>query len=187
MSRRAATLVLGLAALLLLGGLVWWALSEQGGGLGARLRGEPADANTEPVSLPLYYPGDGGVLRAETRELQVTEAPRDRVRKIVQALLAGPKQRGLYRPFPEGVVLGAVALQDGTAYIDLRWDGHDEPPQSGSTEEIQRVYSIVNSVTLNVPEAQRVVLLWNSLQRPTFAGHLDLSVPVTPYRALIAR
>lgn len=188
MSRRAAGMVLGLALLLLVGGLAWWLLAGREGapGAGPSAEGEAAGPG-EPVELILYFPADGGVLRSERRELQVTESPRDRVRKIVQALLAGPKAGGLYRPFPEGVKLGSVLLADGVLYLDLIWDGHDEPPASGSTEEVQRVFSLVDSICLNVPEAQRVVLLWNGFQRDTFSGHVDLSRPLRPDQTLVAR
>ncbi|HEX3129721.1 MAG TPA: GerMN domain-containing protein [Thermoanaerobaculia bacterium] len=188
MSRRAAGVVLGLALLLLVGGLAWWLLAgkEDAVGTKASPEGEAAGPG-EPVQLTLYFPADGGALGGERRELQVTESPRDRARKIVQALLAGPKAKGLYRPFPDGVRIESVLLADGVIYLDLVWDGHEEPPASGSTEEIQRVFSIVDSVCLNIPEARRAVLLWNHFQRDTFAGHVDLSRPVAPNPSLVIR
>ncbi len=189
MSRRAAGFVLGLAAVLLVGGIAWWLLAGRSGGGdgGGRAGAEEAGGPGEPVSFVLYFPTDGGALAGERRELQVTETPRDRASKIAQAVLAGPKSQGLYRPFDPAVRVASVEIADGVVYLDLVWDGHDEPPASGATEEIQRVYSLVNSVCLNVPEAQRAVLLWNSFQRLTFAGHLDLSEPLGPDRSLLAR
>jgi hypothetical protein len=38
-----------------------------------------------------------------------------------------------------------------------------------------------------VPQASRVVLLWNGIQRESFSGHLDLSRPLTPDRSLVSR
>lgn len=187
MSRRAAGMVLGLALLLLVGGLVWWLLAGREDAPGSRpaQEGEAAGPG-EPVQFTLYFPANGGALGSERRELQVTESPRDRARKIVQAVLAGPKASGLYRPFPDGVALGSVLLADGVLYLDLVWEGHEEPPPSGSTEEVQRVFSLVDSVCLNIPEAQRVVLLWNHFQRDTFSGHVDLSRPLRPNQTLVA-
>ncbi len=188
MSRRAAGVVLGIALVLLVGGLSWWLLSGQEGDPGpSEAPPEDLSGPGQPMQFILYFPTDGGTLAGERRELQVTESPRDRARKIVQALLAGPKAKGLYRPFPEGVVLRSVLLADGVLYLDLVWEGHEEPPSSGSTEEIQRVFSLVDSVCLSVPEAQSVVLLWNGFQRDTFAGHVDLSRPLRPDRSLVAR
>lgn len=215
MSRRAAGWVLAVALLLVIGGLAWWWQAGRGGGRAAR-RGaaeeEAGGAATERRAFDLYFPASGGGLRSERRELQVSESPRDRIRKVIEALLAGPASGGgspaaatppgaagprataappaapdLVRPFPPEVKLGGVELSaDGTAFVDLRWSDHEDPPESGSTEEIQRVYSLVDSVALNVPQVNRVVLLWNGTQRITFSGHLDTSRPLLPDRTLLA-
>jgi len=184
MNRRAAAFILGLALALLAGGALWWWLQ----GLGSRGTENRPPAGTGkavPVPFDLWIP-DGIGLRVERRELQVTSAPKDRIRRIAEALLA-PRPDGI-RLFPEGVALAGVQLsKEGTAYLNLVWDGHEDPPASGSTEELQRVYSLVNSIVTNVPEARRVALLWNGLQRPTFAGHLDTSRPLAPLDALRTR
>jgi hypothetical protein len=189
MSRRAAGIVLFLALALLLGGLGWWWLSihplKLGGNRrpGANLENRP----TVRLAFDLFFPTDGGMLKAERRSLDVTDDPRDRIRKLVGALLQGPANKALYRPFPEGVVLGSVLLTpNGTAYVDLSWEGHPDPPPSGSQEEAQRMYSVINTVTYNVQEAPRVVLLWAGVQRVTFAGHLDTSVPLANDPEIVA-
>ncbi|HEX6861660.1 MAG TPA: GerMN domain-containing protein [Thermoanaerobaculia bacterium] len=188
MNRRAASFILGLALALLLGGAVWWFLAGRGGGSVRGAGPAAVGGPTEKVVFNVYFAADGGRLRGEPRELDVTEAPKDRIHKILAALLSGPNQPGLYPLFPkEKVTVGSVQLDgDGTAYVDLRWPEQPDPPASGSTEEMQRVYAIVNSVVLNVPEASRVVLLWNGFQRESFSGHLDMSRPLPPDRTLIA-
>jgi hypothetical protein len=50
---------------------------------------------------------------------------------------------------------------------------------------MQRVYSVVDSLTANIPEVKQVVLLWNGVQRETFSGHLDTSRPLLPNRTLV--
>lgn len=232
MSRRAAGWVLAAALLLVIGGLAWWWQAGRGSGRSARHGAAEgaAGAPTERHAFDLYFPASGGGLRGERRELQVSEAPKDRIRKVLEALLAGPagapaadprpsstgaaaprpsstgaaaaaptavtaapaappaaSPAGLVRPFPPEVKLGSVELSaDGTAFVDLRWPEHEDPPESGSTEEIQRVYSLVDSLALNVPQVSRVVLLWNGTQRITFSGHLDTSRPLLPDRTLLA-
>jgi hypothetical protein len=186
MSRKAAAFVLGLALALIAGGVLWWWLQGKGGrvrqGPGAV---EEAAGPTEKLSVELFYPAGEG-LRTERRDLAVTASRKDRIRKIVAALLSGPVSGGAARPFPEGVMLGGVQLgEDGTAYLDMRWEGHADPPSSGSTEEMQRVYSVVDSLTANIPEVKQVVLLWNGVQRETFSGHLDTSRPLQPNRTLV--
>jgi spore germination protein GerM len=215
MSRRAAGWVLAAALLLVIGGLAWWWQAGRGGGRAARRGADEGavGAATERHAFDLYFPASGGGLRGERRELQVSEAPKDRIRKVLEALLAGPaaapaaaprpsstgaaaaaaaaapgaSPAGLVRPFPPEVKLGSVELSaDGIAFVDLRWPDREDPPESGSTEEIQRVYSLVDSLALNVPQVNRVVLLWNGTQRITFSGHLDTSRPLLPDRTLLA-
>jgi hypothetical protein len=189
MNRRAAGWILGGALAVIAAALAWWWLTEKGGGRPwRRAPQEVAAQPREQVSFDLYFPADGGLLRAERRVLEVTQQPKDRVRKIVEGLLAGPRQPGLARPFPEQVQLGGVQLvPGGTAFVDLRWAEQADPPGGGSTEEMQRIYSVVDSVALNVPQVQGVVLLWNGVQRASFSGHLDTSLPLAPDRELLAR
>jgi len=219
MSRHAAGWILGIALLLVAGTLAWWWRSGGRQGRSGGAEGAAAGAIGERHPFDLYFPANGGGLRAERRELQVSEDPKDRIRKVLQALLAGPSgapppaapatgrgagavakgsaasagppaapnAAGLVRPLPPEVKLGDVQLSaDGTAFVDLRWSDHEDPPESGSTEELQRVYSMVDSVALNVPQVSRVVLLWNGTQRVTFSGHLDTSRPLVPDRSLLA-
>ena len=184
MNRRAAAFILGLALALLAGGALWWWLQGRDG---SGVEGGPGGGGGKPAPVPfeLWVP-DGIGLRVERRELQVTAAPKDRIRRIAEALLAPRPDGG--RLFPEGVALAGIQLsKEGTAYVNLVWEGHEEPPPSGSTEEMQRVYSLVNSIVMNVPEARRVTLLWNNQQRPTFAGHLDTSRPLAPLASLRTR
>jgi len=183
MSRRVASFILGFALAVLVGAGLWWWLSGRAGGRSGAGALEGGGQAGETVGFNLYFPAPGGGLQAEPRELRVAANPKDRVRKVVEALLAGPQTPGLVRTMPEGVTLGSVQLSaDGIAYVDLRWSESPDPPPGGSTEEIQRVYSVVDSVALNVPEVRGVALLWNGAQRDTFSGHLDLSHPLAPDR-----
>lgn len=175
----AAVAVVALAALLGVGGC------RGDGGVSADGDGAPGESRT--ASFDLYFPGEGGRLYAEERELEVTGDPRDRARAIVLALLDGPTNRTLYRPFPEDVgLIDLYFVPEGTVYVDLGAEGREVPPPSGSMEEMTRVYSVVDSVAFNVPEARRVVLLWNGVQRDSFAGHLDTSVPLEPVVSILA-
>ena len=95
---------------------------------------------------------------------------------------------------PAGVGLLEVELLDGVAYVDLTTvevgsgtgstRAADRPavflerPAMGLTEELLAVYSLVNSLTANNLGIDRVVLMWNGEQRPTFAGHVDTTRPL---------
>lgn len=189
---------------------------------------EPADSATavgdpeDGFLADLYFPASRGGLRPEERTLAAAATPTERVRRVVEALLDGPRstgdEAGLLRPFPEGVALRDVYLAGSVAFVDLGDplapsgpvaedeasedaagdDGAGEiaaaevapafpdPPASGSREELLRIYSVVETVTVNVPEVRRVVLLWNGVQRESFAGHVDTSRPLAPRDDLVA-
>lgn len=142
------------------------------------------------LPVDLYFPTADGRLAAETRELPPANEPVERIEALVESLLGGPQstEAGLVRPLPEDVVLEGVYLgPGGVAFLDLRTPEPRDPPAVGSREEMQIVFSLVNSVALNVAEARRVVLLWNGRQPATFAGHLDTSRPLAPDTDLVRR
>lgn len=141
------------------------------------------------VPVDLYFPGPGGRLYTERRDLAATDGAEGQTRAVVEALLAGPEGEELVAPFPDDVEIGALYLTgSGVAYVDLRTDGEPvPPPPSGSTGELQRVFSLVNSIALNIPEVDRVVLLWNGVQLRSFAGHLDTARPLAPSTDMVAR
>jgi hypothetical protein len=135
--------------------------------------------------VTLYFPSANGRLAGEQRELEASSQPEERAAEVARALLAGPEDPGLMAPFPQGTSLGLCFLSpEGIAYLNLEGKDGAAPPGVGSTEEAQTVYSLVNSVTTNVPEARRVVLLWNGAQPASFGGHLDTSRPLAPWKEL---
>jgi hypothetical protein len=154
----------------------------------AASRPAPEPAAIQALVATLYFPGEGGHLRAEPRELHAPTRAEDRVKSVVEALLAGPQGDGLARPLAAGVVAGPVYLSaEGVAFVDLEAQEVKLPLALGSTDERLAVWSFVNSVAASVPEARRVVLLWNGTQPATLAGHLDLTRPLAPDPGLVAR
>jgi len=193
-NRTRAAWAVGLACLVLLAAAYWW--------LAAR-RTKPAAVEVEatpgasvPASLPA--PGVGGALVAEEswtarlyfpasndqllpQEAPVVSAPGARARATgaVAALLQATPVAPRVAVFPPEVKLGKLLLlEDGTVIVDLRSDSAAEPPASGSTVEQLRIYAVVHTILRNVEEAKRVVLLWNGVQRPTLAGHVDTGKPL---------
>ena len=58
--------------------------------------------------------------------------------------------------------------------------------QGGSLAEMNTVFSIVNSLTLNFPEIKRVQILIEDRAVETLNGHMDLSRPLRPDPTLVA-
>ncbi|MEM6453546.1 MAG: GerMN domain-containing protein [Acidobacteriota bacterium] len=150
----------------------------------------PTPAADAPLrEIELYFPDPEGQLRAEARRLPMDGDPRTRAATLIGALLEGPRDTALARPLPETVQLGGVfLLDDGRVLIDFR-AAEPAPPPAGTRAELASVYSVVNSVLLNLLDGaeidlaeraapDRVVLLWNGVQPPTFTGQLDTSRPL---------
>jgi hypothetical protein len=183
--RAAAAIVLGAVALAAVLALLWFLGREPGAG-GPEGPGEQEGAG-RLVTFELYFPGEGGYLYPEQRELAAPADPRGRARAIVLAVLGGPTTSGLHAPFPRGVgLLDLYLAADGTAYVDLGDEERPDPPSGGSLAEMMMVYSLVDSLAFNLPEVERVSLLWNGLQRESFSGHLDTSAPLLPAEDLLA-
>ncbi len=152
-------------------------------------RPEPTPTPTlpkAPAAVSLLFPGADGYLHTERRELPLPADPDGRIAAAVTALLAGPEGNGLVAPLPAGVTVADVFVDvDGVAYLDLAAKDQPEPPESGSDLELLRVYSLVDTVLANAPEGRSVVLLWNGVQRPTFAGHVDTGAPLLANKRLV--
>ncbi|MEO7794219.1 MAG: GerMN domain-containing protein [Thermoanaerobaculia bacterium] len=128
----------------------------------------------ETWTARLFFPAANDLLVAQEAPVTSASSPRARATGAVAALLTVVPEAPRVSVFPPEVKLGKLLLlEDGTVIVDLRTDPVVDPPQSGSTVEQLRIYAVVNTVLRNVEEAKRVVLLWNGVQRPTLAGHVD--------------
>ena len=120
-------------------------------------------------------------------ELRVVHQPHDPVefgRAIVQALIKGP-QKGLIRTIPVGTELNALYIgPDKVCYVDLSEAVKKKHP-GGTNSELLTIYSVVNSLILNVSEIKRVKILIDGNEAPTLAGHINLEFPFKAYMLLI--
>jgi spore germination protein GerM len=137
-----------------------------------------------PVAHIYFADRNGRYLQAEERFFSGSERDIDRGRAIVEALIKGPKS-GLMRTIPAGTQLRAFYLAPGRrAYVDLS-DSITEQYPGGCRSEILTLYSIVNSLILNMPEVSTVKVLVGGRDVPTLAGHIDIRFPFTSDMSLI--
>ena len=147
---------------------------------------QPA-APLEKAVVTLYFPSaEGDTLATESREIVDTKRPADRGAQILAALLEGPKTEGALPALPRDTTLRRLWVRDdGNAYADFS-EEFLGGASGGSADEILAVYSIVNSLTENVPAIRRVGILVAGRERATF-GHLALSRPLPPDLTLAAK
>jgi hypothetical protein len=153
---------------------------------GSTVPPEPdATAPLSRESVRLYFPSasDEGLIE-EPREILRTTTPGDRAKQILSDLLSGPSSEAAVSFIPTGTRLRQVYVVDQTAYADFSEElraGLD----GGSDPEILTVYSIVNSLVLNIHEIARVGILVEGRPCETLNGHLDLRRPLKPNQKLI--
>ncbi|MBF0226339.1 MAG: GerMN domain-containing protein [Desulfobacterales bacterium] len=106
-------------------------------------------------------------------------------KNIVEELIKGPSKEKFIPPFPNNIFLKAFYItKEETAYVDLS----DSVKTSGHYDaslELLAVYSIVNSLTLNIPEIKTVKILVDGNESLTLAGHIDLRFPFSANMLLI--
>jgi spore germination protein GerM len=142
-------------------------------------------APTQKSPIHLYFAGrNSHYLMAEQRVVLHPDDPAGLADTIVKGLIKGP-QKGLLKTIPADTQLRALYITpDGTCYVDLSEAVRKNHP-GGSNSELLTIYSMVNSLILNVPEIERVQILIAGNEAPTLAGHIDLQLPVKANMLLI--
>jgi spore germination protein GerM len=140
---------------------------------------------TNKVPAHLYFADrNNSFLRSEQRVMHHPDDPVDFGRAIVAALIKGP-QKGLVRTIPVGTELSALFIDaNNVCYVDLSETVKIGHP-GGCNSEMLTIYSVVNSLILNVPEIKRVKILIDGNEAPTLAGHINLQFPLKAYMLLI--
>lgn len=133
----------------------------------------------------LYFADkDSLFLIAERRVLRHPEGPTNFSRKIVEALINGPSG-GYTRTIPQDTILRAVYItEDGICYVDVSAEIKENHP-GGVQSELLTLYSLVNSLILNIPEIKAVKILIDGNESMTLAGHIDVQDPIKANMLLI--
>jgi hypothetical protein len=152
----------------------------------ARLSAAVLQSGTGPNETAfLYFPSlSDRKLVAESRPVKWASSADDRVRQVLWALAEGSRQ-GLGHPLAASTNVRAVFLTlDGTAYVDLSNDLLSSI-NSGIESECLSVYSMVNSITANIPSVKRVKILIQGQEVETLEGHADLTEAIVPDPTLV--
>jgi len=134
--------------------------------------------NPERTIIHLYFANkENSFLIAEKRLLVQPDDPAQMGKLIIESLIKGPKE-GLMRTISSDATLRALFVtEDKTAYADFSPVIREKHP-GGCKSEIITIYSIVNSLILNIPEIDVVKILIDGRESMTLAGHIDLRFPL---------
>ncbi|MEI6213683.1 MAG: GerMN domain-containing protein [Desulfuromonadales bacterium] len=134
---------------------------------------QPAVSGTRTVSL--FFVNDAGRLVREVRELDPCENADSCLRDLVDELLNGPLG-DLEQPLPDGTIINSVSVQGNRAVVDLGGIFIENMP-AGSSAEMIAVYSLVDTITTNMPQVNVVKLTVEGNEK-ILLRHLDLSEPL---------
>lgn len=129
--------------------------------------------------ISLYLGDDEGVYLTATRRKISKGSVEAEMKEALEALVDA--QDGTV---PEGTRVIGVKLKGATATVDFSPEIVNNHP-GGSVGEILTVYSIVNTIALNFPDAKEVQILVDGKKEKTLAGHIDLSFPLTPDKKIL--
>src|ERR1700689_663845 len=134
----------------------------------------PATGPTETVTL-YVADDDAGILRPRSAQIPLPGGRQQRAEQLLRALLRIYQQPQAAHPIaPEADIRSIYLVDPGTAVIDLNAAFADQH-RSGILSEQLTVNSLVETLALNVPGIQRVIILVDGKTRDTLAGHADLS------------
>ncbi len=123
----------------------------------------------------LYFADPGGDhLKAMPKRFASNMNSHELGRDIIEALMEGPPNFALAPTFPSDTrVIALFISEEGRAWVDL---GIREGrlKNMDTVSELLAIYSIVNSLTLNIPGVKQVKILVNGSDVETLGGHVSL-------------
>ncbi|HBR17509.1 MAG TPA: hypothetical protein DD725_07880 [Deltaproteobacteria bacterium] len=132
---------------------------------------------TEIKTVNLYFSNEEGLaLNAEKGGIEKGSLTKE-IKETIKRLISGPEGK-FTNTIPAGTKLLSVDIKEGIAYLNFSKE-ISENHHGGSSAELQTIYSIVNTVTLNFPEVKKVQLLIEGKKAKTLAGHIDISFPLS--------
>ncbi len=135
--------------------------------------------------VDIYFSSaDGEHLKAERR--RISQGPKEsEIKEVLTILVKGPRNPDFGRTVPDGTRVLDVSVKGRTAFADFSSEIIKNHP-GGSSGELETIYSIVDTITLNFPEIMDVQILVEGKKEETLAGHIDISLPLAPDRKIIS-
>jgi len=139
---------------------------------------------SKPVQL--FYEDDSMLLAPRIENVALPDSEGASIRPLLVALLAPAPAGSEPKPVPEGIEIRATyLLPDGTAIIDLGGPLFMAGWKCGSQAELMLAYSIIQTLTSNLPSIRQVQLLVNGQPAETLAGHVSIEHPLRPNPRLV--
>jgi hypothetical protein len=142
---------------------------------------QPLYAPTDPpLAVKIFFPQTSGdaLLTAEDQTIFKSAELANRARQILQKLQEGPHSETMSESLPKETKVDDFFISEqGTAFIDFSSAIAANHP-GGVLNEMATIYSVVNSLTYNLPEIKQVKILIGGVEKETLAGHCLLLLPL---------
>jgi hypothetical protein len=139
------------------------------------VKGQEDQRDQKEVHL-YFTDGESTYLRTEVRRLLYSTDPVIFGKRIIEALINGPHDKLVGAVPKETVVRALYVTPDKIAYLDLSHMIQKMHP-GGTRLELITIFSMVNSLVLNMPEIDAVKIVIQGREADTMAGHVDLRQP----------
>lgn len=132
------------------------------------------------ITATLHYVSEDGLrLVPVTREVPFGDSTAQQARYIIDAQLEPPPDRMLAAIPPGTTVRSVFVSADGQAFVDFSPELRSDHP-GGSLNELFTVYTVVSTLTTNLPALRSVQILIDGREIDALAGHVDLRRPLPP-------
>jgi len=121
----------------------------------------------------------------EKRYIPKEKEPEGQAQEMIKALIAGSKT-GLVGTFPEKAEIRSVKLESGDLLVVNFRESLAADHPGGSTAEMATIYSLTNTLTVNIPAIKRVKILIEGKEKESLKGHIGLKNPFRINQELIA-
>lgn len=146
----------------------------------------PSRKPGEARKIALFFPSEeDSLLHKEEREILADASLAQQAKQTIEELLKGSKN-GYLSPFPPETKLRELFItKEGVAYVDFSREIQEEY-LSGSSAEMETIFSIVNSLAYNFKSIKKVFILIDGREKETLGGHISLARPFLPQYDLVA-
>lgn len=148
--------------------------------------GKGSLAKREKWLVTLYFSDlNERFLVPEKRQIPKDKDIAGQVSELVKALIDGSKTK-LVNTFPQRAEVQNVKIEDGKRVLISfnKYLLRNHP--RGSASEMATIYSLTNTLTVNIPSIKEVVLQVDGKELESIGGHIDTRHPFAQNKDLLA-
>jgi sporulation and spore germination protein len=142
---------------------------------------QPLYTSTDPpMNVKLFFPAVSGepLLTTEDGTIFQSSEIENRAKQILQKLQEGPHNTSMVPSLPKDTKAQDFFIsEEGVAFINFSNTISTNHP-GGVLNELGTIYSVVDSLTYNLPEVKEVKILIGGVEKETLAGHCLLLLPL---------